>query len=270
LNYNGSYNIANGNQALYSNQNGSHNVAMGHYSLYKYLYSGNTAIGDSSLAANTDNGSGADAQNTAIGYQALAVNTTGYHNTANGYKSLYTNTTGFNNTALGYGADVSAINLSNATAIGSTASVTASNMVAVGNTSVSSIKGQVAFTTYSDMRVKNNILANVPGLSFINSLKPVTYHYDIKKENAILGIKNNDDDWKGKYDIEKIAFSGFLAQDVDAAAKAIGYDFSGVDKSSPLWGLRYSEFVPALVKAIQEQQQQIEELKKLVERLSNK
>lgn len=42
--------------------------------------------------------------NTANGYTALFLNTTGYKNTANGMQALFTNTTGFQNTANGYGA----------------------------------------------------------------------------------------------------------------------------------------------------------------------
>ena len=41
-------------------------------------------------------------------------------------------------------------------------------------------------------------------------------------------------------------------------------EYSGVDKpqeKDALWGLRYAEFVVPLVKAVQEQQQQIEEMK---------
>ena len=48
------------------------------------------------------------------------------------------------------------------------------------------------------------------------------------------------------------------------AAKALNYDFSGVDKpknKDDFYGLRYGDFVVPLVKAVQEQQQQIEELK---------
>jgi len=55
----------------------------------------------------------------------------------------------------------------------------------------------------------------------------------------------------------RIRYSGFSAQDVDAAAKSIGYDFSGVDKSSETLGLRYAEFVVPLIKAVQEQQEVI-------------
>jgi len=67
-----------------------------------------------------------------------------------------------------------------------------------------------------------------------------------------------------------VRFSGFVAQDVEKAANEIGYEFSGVDKAksdSDLYGLRYSEFVVPMVKAMQEQQAQIELLKKQNEAL---
>lgn len=95
-------------------------------------------------------------------------------------------------------------------------------------------------------------------------LRPVTYHFDIDKENEIIGAKPTPN-WDGKYDIEKIQFSGFLAQEVDAAAKKIGYNFSGVDKSGPLMGLRYAEFVVPLVKAVQELNAEKEAQRKLIE-----
>ena len=50
-------------------------------------------------------------------------------------------------------------------------------------------------------------------------------------------------------------YTGFIAQDVEKAAKELNYDFSGVDaakNSKDLYGLRYSEFVVPLVKAVQE------------------
>jgi hypothetical protein len=111
----------------------------------------------------------------------------------------------------------------------------------------------------------------VPGLKFINELKQVTYNYDIHKQNEMLGVKDNGD-WKGKYDIEKVTFTGFIAQEVDASAKQIGYDFSGVDKSEKLLGLRYSEFVVPLVKAVQEldvKTKEIETLKNEIEAIKS-
>ncbi|MBC7776696.1 MAG: hypothetical protein H7246_14780, partial [Phycisphaerae bacterium] len=52
-------------------------------------------------------------------------------------------------------------------------------------------------------------------------------------------------------------------QEVEAAAKEVGYDFSGVDapkNEHDVYGLRYAEFTVPLVKAVQEQQVQIEAL----------
>lgn len=59
-----------------------------------------------------------------------------------------------------------------------------------------------------------------------------------------------------------ITQSGLLAQEVEKAAKEIGYNFSGVDapkNSDDYYGLRYAEFVVPLIKAVQEQQVIIEE-----------
>jgi hypothetical protein len=249
--------MAVGDSALYSSVNGNNNTALGISSMYVTL---------------------AGSNNTAVGLRSLYDNAGGNNNVALGQNALYSNVSGSDNTVIGTTADVTVNNLNNATALGYGTVVDSSNKVRIGNTSVISIGGQVAWTNFSDERVKNHIEENIPGLAFINQLKPVTYHYDLEKENQLLGIKN-DKEWEGKHDIENIAFSGFLAQQVDAAAKSIGYDFSGVDKHGSIWGLRYSEFVPSLVKSVQEldqhgqqtddrvtqQQKMIDELKRIVE-----
>jgi len=253
-----------GYQALYANFNGSSNVAIGANALQNDTASYNTAVGRDALISNT-----MGIYNSALGFGTLLSNTGGNSNVALGYYALNNNTTGSNNTALGFQADVSADTLTNATALGSDALVNASNKVQIGSSSVLSIGGQVGWTNYSDGRVKDNVQSNVPGLAFISLLQPVTYHYSVDKENALLGVKGNMGR-TGKYDIEKITFSGFIAQDVDASAQSIGYNFSGVDKSGAIMGLRYADFVPALVKAIQEQQQTIEQLKKRLEVLESK
>src|SRR6185503_1273987 len=48
------------------------------------------------------------------------------------------------------------------------------------------------------------------------------------------------------------------------AAKNIGYDFSGIDKSGKIMGLRYGDFVVPLVKAVQELSRQNEDLQKQI------
>lgn len=61
--------------------------------------------------------------------------------------------------------------------------------------------------------------------------------------------------------------SGFVAQEVSEAAKKAGYDFSGIaiprSENEP-YGLRYTEFVVPMVKAMQEQQALIVSLQQQV------
>jgi len=108
------------------------------------------AIGDSALY---NNGTGAiytyhASYNTAIGYHSARLNTTGYRNVALGRESLCNNETGDYNTALGYASGTSAIStdLNNTTSIGNAAYVTASNTIHIGNTSITEIAGQGAFS----------------------------------------------------------------------------------------------------------------------------
>jgi hypothetical protein len=60
-----------------------------------------------------------------------------------------------------------------------------------------------------------------------------------------------------------VKYTGFVAQEVPMLPKP-RYDFSGVDvpkNKEDFYGIRYAEFVVPLVKAVQEQQQQLDELK---------
>lgn len=174
---------------------------------------------------------------------------------------------------ISYGADVAASGTSNATALGNAPPGAPTNNVNLGNTSVTVVAGQVNYSTYaSDRRVKRNYQWNVPGVEFIKLLKPVTYNVDVHKMNSMLGYPMKRDSagnstgvpdtsyWEGKYDVERMRFSGFIAQEVDSAAQQVGYDFSGVVKGEKLLSLRYAEFVVPLVKAVQEQQKMIDSL----------
>ena len=77
----------------------------------------------------------------------------------------------------------------------------------------------------------------------------------------------------------KIIYDGFVAQEVEAAAKKLGFKFSGIDKPATedgLYGLRYDNFVVPLVKAVQELSKQNdllkeenESLQKRIERLES-
>ena len=203
----------------------------------------------------------------------MTGNTTGSFNVALGNSALTGNITGTYNTAVGYNANISVSNLTNASAIGANASVNASNKVVIGNSSVTSIGGYANWSNFSDGRFKRNIKEDVPGLAFINKLRPVTYSLDV---DAINEFNSKDLPKEKKQamlnaDKKNIVYTGFMAQEVEKAAQELGYNFSGVDKpqdaTKQTYALRYSDFVVPLVKAIQEQQQMIEQLKKEIEQL---
>lgn len=245
----GYYNAANGPLALFSNTTGYENTANGYRALYSNTGGGaNSAAGWEALYANTT-GYG----NTAVGTSALASNTTGAFNTSIGNIALAGLFVGSYNTAIGNASGPFIITeMYNSTAVGDEAEPSVDNQVRIGNGSVSSIGGAVGWTNYSDERIKTDIKENVPGLSFINLLKPVTYHFKLAKENELMGKKKDSINWRSKYDIEKMNFTGLLAQEVQKAAKQINYNFSGVDTAGKVWGLRYAEFVMPLIKSVQE------------------
>ena len=90
------------------------------------------------------------------------------------------------------------------------------------------------------------------------------YNVDTKKKNELLGIPT-DTNLTNNSNMDSIVFTGFIAQEVEKAANDCNYDFSAVHSpkhDKDLYSLSYSTFVVPLVKAVQEQQQQIEALKK--------
>ena len=164
---------------------------------------------------------------------ALQNNTTGCNNTAFGNSALFGNTTGCSNTGLGVNANVAAGNLNNATAIGANAVVDASNHVRVGDTNVTQIGGQVAWSNLSDRREKKDIRALSLGLEFVMALRPVEYR-----------MRNGN---------ERIDF-GFIAQEVETLV-GTNYNVLGIGGTAERkLSLRYTDFVAPMVKAIQEQQ----------------
>jgi hypothetical protein len=247
----GEKNSALGTQALQGNATGIDNVALGYQALYSSNGSHNTATGYQSLYSNSGN------QNTATGCLALYSNTSGDYNTAEGYSAGSFNDNSSYCSFFGYDADQSgSADLSNATAIGWTARITADDQVRIGNSVVTSIGGFTNWSNISDGRFKKDVSEQVPGLAFINLLRPVTYHLDVQGLRTFLN-ENAEDQIAANALARKeaVSYSGFIAQEVEAAAAAVGYDFSGVDgpkSGNDLYGLRYAEFVVPLTKAVQE------------------
>lgn len=241
--------------------------------------SDNTGMGYGAMNHNTTG-----SYNTAIGSLALLSTTASQYNTAVGYAAgrLYDN--GYNNVFVGANTDVNASGLFNVIAVGQGTTVTASSTARFGNSATGSYGGWANWTSVSDGRFKKNVRENVVGLDFIMKLKPVTYNLDVSGLSAALK-ENQGQEWDGvmKEAIaqkEKLIQTGFIAQDVEKAAREVGYDFSGVDapkNDADFYGLRYAEFVVPLVKAVQELNEEMlhqnekisSENKQLADRIQN-
>jgi hypothetical protein len=88
----------------------------------------------------------------------------------------------------------------------------------------------------SDLRLKKDVTELEPGLAEILDLKPVSY-----------GLRDGEDER---------THLGLIAQDVKAVLPQVVYDGEGDDPYS----LSYTELIPVLIKAIQEQQAEIDVL----------
>ena len=259
--YIGSYNTAVGSYSLQSHTTGTRNTGIGAFSLQTTSTGyDNSAFGYSTLKTNTTgyrntaNGSytlyfnQTGNENIALGWYSLQQNTSGSGNTALGTNSLKKNTTGNYNTALGYQADTNLSDLSNATAIGYNAKANASNSIVLGNSSVTTIGGQVTWTTNSDIRIKKNIRDTRYGLSTVMQLRPVEY--------TLISS-----------DLKQV---GFIAQEVNKLVPEVVTGTEGDLEKGEILGITYANLVAVLTKAIQEQQKQIDGLNKQVEVQSKK
>jgi hypothetical protein len=245
-------NTASGRGALIYNTTGAYNTASGAYALYKNIEGDdNTASGINALFNTTGS------SNTASGVDALYANTTGGANTAIGVQAGLSNSIGSFNTFVGVAADANAGSYTNGTALGYGAVLTASNSIVLGNSSISRIYANVtAITAISDRRRKKDIRALDAdlGLAFIKKLQPVSYRF------------NNGDETE-RY--------GFIAQDLEQALPNSLRDT--IERSEPEHGLglierqndtdhtyrvSYGELTAPIIKAIQEQQQEIEAMRR--------
>lgn len=234
------------------------------------------AIGFNSASNGTESlalgfGSGAAFQSVAIGRTARTLSA---QSVAIGKES---GVRGFRSISLGWRARVgSAIS----TAIGANAIANQFNSMALGTNAITTQTGQLrlgAFTQFdtngavvvspSDGRFKTNVKDNVGGLDFIMSLRPVTYTFDYAKFDAFHKIE----DIRANTEITE---TGFIAQEIEEAMRAANFDFDGlvapIDVSSDNYKLSYSKFVVPLTKAIQEQQQLINDQNAKIKALEDK
>ncbi len=161
-----------------------------------------------------------------------------------------------------YGADSSSVGSSVARFNGSTSfEPSANNVTSLGSstlrwTAVYAVNGTIQT---SDEAQKTNVANINYGLNEVMKLNPVAYNW--KNEKMNLGGKRS---------------LGFLAQDLEKTVpdvvvrEAIQADKETGEypKDATEYGVKYSELIPVLTKAIQEQQQLIEQLNKKVDELS--
>ena len=153
-------------------------------------------------------------------------------------------------------------------AIGIGSSPSSNGEIYIGSSDSSVFIGDGQVQAISDLRDKTNVADSNLGLNFIMQLQPKSW------------TANTRDHLEPNNDSKRIKGSrphyGFIAQDVKKAMNSLGTDFAGycelVHAATPAHKervkdrltLRYQEFIGPIVKAMQEQQAMIDELKKEV------
>lgn len=250
-NLDGDHNVSIGAFAMQNRTTGDFNIALGRYTLRYNNANDNTAVGHGAMFNNTS-GEG----NTAIGRQAMNGNIDGSYNVIVGLRTMENSSTGTGNVVIGYNSDV--IDGDYNTLVGTTcggelgqnnillgyqavpSAIGVSNEVTIGNSSITNARIQVAWTITSDEHWKKDIQDLRYGTKLISMLRPVEY--------------------KRKNDSSQLKELGFIAQDVDQVFHELDLKDMGMLRKNEngYFELRYNDFIPIMVKALQEQQEIIE------------
>jgi len=159
-------------------------------------------------------------------------------------------------------------NEANAVCIGYNVNTGRGNQVHLGNTSVTAIKGQVSFGTYSDERIKKDIVDSDLGLEFVNKLKPRKFKRKDPEEYADLFGEMNKEPIKD--DEKENVFDGLIAQEVEAVCNELGVSFSGHEVSTSQGNkqsIQYEALTMPLIKAVQELSAQVTTLQQEINTL---
>lgn len=124
----------------------------------------------------------------------------------------------------------------------------------------------------SDEREKNTILNSDLGLSFINQLRPVSYKWNVGRNDAIHDVEGNLISLNPVPGVRK--HYGLISQEVKSVMDLNNIstnDFAGYihDVENDKYGLRYSEFIAPMIKAIQELSSQVNLLQTQLNTLLN-
>ena len=220
------------------------NTAIGYATLLKGGFE-NVAVGANALhsiapdPADSILSPATSTSNTAVGYSSLFSVTTGKKNTAIGHNSMINAATGHSNIAIGsdslrYDHEGSPFDGQNAIAIGASATVPGSSTIKIGNANHVMVIDNSIFK-YSDSRDMSSATDSSYGLSFINELRPVEFVSDPRNG----GVARNS--------------LGFVASEVISASPSFtGYVDFNSEGTSDIKALAYDQFIPPIVKSIQE------------------
>ncbi len=283
----GNFNTFIGYNAGIENTTAQSNVFIGHEAGKNCTEHGNggaatSASGNTMVGTNAGINTTLGTQNVFLGAAAGSGNTFGDSNVFLGYETGSSAANGSFQTFVGHNVNaLVGVSAENSFAIGQNTMVTAPNAGILGNVSTQKVGSTVNWSSISDGRFKKKIKEDVKGLDFILQLRPVTYQiqaeklYNFTKNDQVATARASSSHTplvnetsailkKALAEKSKITYSGFVAQEVEKAANKSGFNFSGVVKphnDKDPYGIRYAEFTVPLVKATQEQQIIIEDLK---------
>jgi hypothetical protein len=263
-NINGSTWIAQGNSAGRNNTTGNDWIAQGGSAAFSNTTGNNFIAQGLGTALNNTTGSNFIAQ----GFNAARNNTTGNDWIAQGYEAArrYSNSsdaaTFTNSVYIGASTKVGGTSgeRTNENVFGYSAIGQGNNTVMLGNSSIDATNGLYCYDTGiaspSDSRDKTNIENLNTGLELILALRPVKFTWNMRDYGNV-----------GNKDI------GFIAQEVDnvqnISGEADNIKLVNTNNDDQYW-MQRDNLIPILVKAIQQQQSQIELLKQRILNLENK
>jgi hypothetical protein len=275
-------NVAVGNQSLNKNTTGSSNSALGTGSLYLCTTGSN---------------------NTAVGANSLFNCTTQSGNTAVGTGALNNFNSGANNTAVGFQAAGFVTNPTNTTSLGYNAAPTASNQVRLGDSNITAVVSQVgSWSDARDKADIRDTILGLDFIKAIRPVDykwdyREDYIPEFYKAEPIAPLSNASEEEKNKYKQEKEQYDkelkeyldkrnlsnivkdgskvrtryhhGVIAQEIKAILDQKGIDFGGyqdhkIKGGADVLTIGYTEFIGPIIKAIQEQQVIIDDLKQQI------
>ena len=260
-----------GNSArTFSYASGDDNTVVGSYAGYEMTTGhDNTLIGFRAQQKVTTGGFG-----TFVGVDAGKNKRYGDYCTAIGYKADFYTTSGNNNDTENY---------SNTTCLGYDSRPSGSNQVVAGDSNT--ILHYYGLSNRSDARDKIDIQDEFLGLDFIKKLKPRAYKWDYRDvyfDEVFDEVEYSEN--PGEF--EKVPrlvpvpkdgsrsgtrlHHGLIAQEVKELIDETGVDFAGyqdhkVKDGEDVLSMNYLELIAPMIKAIQEQQVQIEALTAMIE-----